>query len=59
LMDGETMVIGGIYETKKTDSESGVPWLKDLPFVGWLFKNKETREDTSELLVFLTPTILD
>jgi len=59
LMNGETMVIGGIYETKKTESESGIPWLKELPLVGWLFKNKETREDTSELLVFLTPKVMD
>ncbi len=59
LMDGETMVIGGIYETTKTESESGIPWLKDIPFIGWLFKNKETREDTSELLVFLTPKVMD
>lgn len=58
LMDGETMVIGGIYETKKTESESGIPFLKDIPGLGWLFKNKETSESTTELLIFITPTVM-
>jgi len=59
LMDGETMVIGGIYETQKSKTESGIPFLKDLPAIGWLFKNKESAEETSELLVFITPAIMD
>ncbi len=58
LMDGETMVIGGIYETQKTESESGIPFLKDIPGVGWLFKNKEESETTTELLIFITPTVM-
>ncbi len=58
LMDGETMVIGGIYETQKTESESGIPFLKDLPGLGWLFKNKEKSETTTELLIFITPTVM-
>ncbi len=59
LMDGETMVIGGIYETKNTESESGIPLLKDIPGLGWLFKNKEKSTSTTELLIFLTPTIME
>ncbi|MFQ5587868.1 MAG: type IV pilus secretin PilQ [Nitrospiria bacterium] len=59
LMNGETMVIGGIYETKNTESESGVPVLKDIPGLGWLFKNKEKNESTTELLIFITPTIMN
>ncbi|MEC4678577.1 MAG: type IV pilus secretin PilQ, partial [Nitrospirota bacterium] len=58
LMDGETMVIGGIYETQKTESESGIPFLKDIPGLGWLFKNKEQSETTTELLIFITPTVM-
>ncbi len=58
LMDGETMVIGGIYETKSTESESGIPLLKDIPGLGWLFKNKEKSESTTELLIFITPTVM-
>lgn len=58
VKDGETTVIGGIYETTKTDSISGIPYLKDIPILGWLFKTTTKREDTSELLVFLTPRIV-
>lgn len=58
VKDGETTVIGGIYETSKTDSISGIPFLMDVPVLGWLFKTTTKREDTSELLVFLTPRIL-
>lgn len=58
VKDGETTVIGGIYETTKTDSISGIPYLMDIPIIGWLFKTTTKREDTSELLVFLTPRIV-
>lgn len=58
LMDGETMVIGGIYETKKIESEAGIPYLKDIPGLGWLFKSKEKEESTTELLIFITPTVM-
>ncbi|WP_238339510.1 type IV pilus secretin family protein [Candidatus Manganitrophus noduliformans] len=58
VKDGETTVIGGIYETTKSDSINGIPYLMDIPFLGWLFKTTTKREDTSELLVFLTPRIL-
>jgi type IV pilus assembly protein PilQ len=58
LKDGETMVIGGIYETTRINSVSGVPFLMRIPFLGWLFKTEEQREDKTELLVFITPRIL-
>ncbi|WDT77642.1 MAG: type IV pilus secretin PilQ [Candidatus Manganitrophus sp.] len=58
VKDGETTVIGGIYEVTNTDSISGIPYLMDIPFLGWLFKTTTKREDTSELLVFLTPRII-
>jgi type IV pilus assembly protein PilQ len=58
VKDGETTVIGGIYEVTNTDSISGVPYLMDIPILGWLFKTTTKREDTSELLVFLTPRIV-
>ena len=58
VKDGETTVIGGIIETDNLDSKGGVPFLKDLPFVGWLFKNKSKSESQTELLVFITPTII-
>jgi len=58
IKDGETLVIGGIYKTVDNDSESGVPSLKDVPFLGWLFKNKKKEAQTNELLIFITPRIV-
>jgi type IV pilus assembly protein PilQ len=59
LKDGETTVIGGIYKEDETVSEDGVPYLMDIPFLGRLFKSSETRKIKSELLVFITPRILN
>lgn len=58
VKDGETTVIGGIIKNKKTDSIAGIPLLKDIPVLGWLFKNKSVSDVQSELLIFITPTIL-
>jgi len=56
--NGETAVLGGIYETSVTYGETKVPVLGDLPVVGNLFKNRTRRNDKSEMLIFITPTIL-
>ncbi|NOZ25200.1 MAG: type IV pilus secretin PilQ [Nitrospirae bacterium] len=58
IKDGETLVIGGIYKTVNNDSESGVPRLRDVPILGWLFKNKKKEAQTNELLIFITPRIV-
>lgn len=58
VRDGETLVIGGIYESEKTQSEVGIPWLRKIPVLGWLFKSQETLNTKRELLIFITPTIL-
>jgi len=58
VRDGETTVIGGIYEKSQTDSEDGLPFLRKIPGLGWLFKTVQKREAVSELLVFLTPRIV-
>jgi type IV pilus assembly protein PilQ len=58
VKDGETVVLGGIYETSRTDTLSGVPVLKDIPLLGWLFKNNAKTDDKSELLIFVTPKLL-
>jgi type IV pilus assembly protein PilQ len=59
LMDnGETVVLGGVYEqTNRNDSER-VPFFGDLPFIGALFRTTRERNDKSELLIFVTPKIL-
>jgi type IV pilus assembly protein PilQ len=56
--NGGTVVIGGIYESTETDSETKVPFLGDLPGVGNLFKTRSRDANKSELLVFLTPKVV-
>ena len=54
----ETIVIGGIRKARRDTGESGVPGVKDVPLVGWLFKTKQRSEDLEELLIFITPKII-
>ncbi len=58
VQDGETTVIGGIFETSKSESVSGVPWFYQVPVIGWLFKRESTSTTNQELLIFITPTII-
>ena len=58
LRDGETTVLGGIFEETRSDSTSGIPWFNRIPFLGWLFKSEGVSVSQTELLVFVTPTIL-
>jgi type IV pilus assembly protein PilQ len=58
LDNGETVVIGGIYEQDKVDTVTKVPFFGDIPLLGWLFKSKEAKDNKTELLIFLTPRIL-
>ena len=57
--NGETLVIGGVYKKTESVSDSGVPGLMKVPVLGWLFKNKSIRDTTTELLIFITPRILE
>lgn len=56
--DGQTVVIGGVYEFSDRSSISKVPFLGDVPFLGNLFKQRGRSKDKAELLVFVTPKIL-
>jgi type IV pilus assembly protein PilQ len=58
VKNGQTAVIGGIYRTDAIEGVTGVPWLKDVPLLGALFRGKSDRKERSELLIFLTPRIL-
>jgi len=58
LDNGETVVIGGIYEQDKNNTITKVPFFGDIPLLGWLFKSKEVKDNKTELLIFLTPRIL-
>ncbi|KHS37050.1 type IV pilus secretin PilQ [Xanthomonas phaseoli pv. phaseoli] len=56
--DGETVVIGGVYEFNDRESISKVPFLGDIPFLGNLFKKRGRSKEKAELLVFVTPKVL-
>jgi type IV pilus assembly protein PilQ len=57
--NGGTVMIGGIYETSEQEDEYKVPLLGDIPVLGYLFKNRRTAQAKQELLVFITPKMLD
>ncbi|HSN17611.1 MAG TPA: type IV pilus secretin PilQ [Gammaproteobacteria bacterium] len=57
--NGDTVVLGGIYETTQNITSSKVPLLGDLPLLGWLFRNQQTQNNKDELLIFVTPKIVD
>jgi type IV pilus assembly protein PilQ len=59
LKDGETTVIGGIFVDSESEGEEGVPWLKDVPILGNIFKSTSYSKSKSELLIFITPRILN
>ena len=57
--NGGTLILGGIYRERNGESVSKVPLLGDIPVVGNLFKSRAREEERSELLIFLTPRIMD
>ena len=58
VKDGETIVISGLSKQTKTDGDAGLPWLKDIPILGWLFKTDSKSDSMEEVLIFITPRIL-
>ena len=56
--DGETVVLGGIYETQRREAETKVPVLGDIPVLGMLFRTRSSITDKAELLIFVTPKIV-
>jgi type IV pilus assembly protein PilQ len=59
VSDGETVVLGGIFDDLKARNSSKVPFLGDLPVVGNLFKNNSSTSSQAELLIFVTPRIVN
>lgn len=57
--NGETVVLGGVYQQEQSTSTSKVPLLGDLPIIGNVFKNTDKNFRKSELLIFVTPRIID
>ncbi|MEK6527500.1 MAG: type IV pilus secretin PilQ, partial [Nitrospirota bacterium] len=58
VKNGDTLVIGGIFKTTKSQSFAGVPGFSKIPLIGWLFKKKQNINTTTELLIFITPRII-
>jgi len=58
VRNGQTAVIGGIYQNDDTKAETKIPGLADVPLIGWLFKSTTKTTRRNELLIFLTPRIL-
>jgi len=59
VSDGQTVVLGGIYETERRETVSKVPWLGDIPGLGVLFRSTSNSQRKAELLIFVTPRILE
>ena len=59
VADGQTVVLGGIYETERRETIKKVPFLGDIPFAGALFRSKQKVDNKAELLIFVTPRILE
>ncbi|WP_228062658.1 MULTISPECIES: type IV pilus secretin PilQ family protein [Lysobacter] len=57
--DGQTVVVGGVYEFRDREDASKVPFLGDIPFLGNLFKKKGRQKEKAELLIFVTPKVLE
>jgi type IV pilus secretin PilQ/predicted competence protein len=58
VKDGQTVVLGGIYRDNSSQNQSGIPFLKDIPALGWLFREVNKKQSREDLLVFLTPRTL-
>lgn len=59
VKNGDTIVLGGIFKTTRSESWAGVPFLSKIPVLGWLFKYKTVSSEKRELLIFVTPRIIE
>ena len=58
IKDGNTAVIGGLTSANTSITVTGIPYLRNLPLIGWLFRNKVNDVETTEMLIFITPRIV-
>jgi general secretion pathway protein D len=58
VRDHDTIIMGGLIETDKNKSRSGVPFLMDLPLLGNLFRTSTTGETRTEFIILIRPTVL-
>jgi general secretion pathway protein D len=58
INDGKILILGGLMDDVVVDSESGIPWLMDIPYIGWMFQSQKSSLKKRTLMVFIKPTIL-
>jgi type IV pilus assembly protein PilQ len=58
VSDGDTLVIGGILKSQTDKGQQGLPWVSKVPILGWLFKYEDTTRTRKQLLIFITPRIV-
>jgi hypothetical protein len=58
LQDGQTAVIGGLINQSRSNNQSKIPFLGDIPVLGWLFKNKQVNSTINNLYIFITVRII-
>jgi len=56
--DGQTTVIGGIVQSQETTTDDRTPGLANIPLLGWLFKRSDSRSESQDLMIFITPRII-
>ena len=59
IKNGQTVVIGGVYQMSKTVTNNGIPGLMSIPLLGWLFKSQNISYSKDELMIFITPRIIN
>ena len=59
VRDGQTIVIAGLIRERKRAAQTGVPGLMEIPLLGWVFRNTQETKEKSELVILITPTILN
>jgi len=58
LRNGETLIIGGLMQTLRTETVRGLPYFKDIPYLGYLFRNTDYEDDVTELMVIVKPVLV-
>ncbi len=59
VRDGDTTVIGGIYTRKTSETFKGIPIVSEIPVLGWFFRGQKEQDDRTELLIFITPRVVN
>ena len=59
IYEGETLMLAGYFRDVDNDARWGIPWLRDIPLIGWIFGGYSTQTETVQRFFLITPTIVD